>query len=172
MRNLEFWFWTIEEIERFWSKTEKTLLGCIEWQGWKNEKGYGRMKIGNCVWFTHRIAWILANLKMLEPTDIIMHWCDNPRCCNPDHLIVGTIKQNNADRDIKGRRGKAKRIQLTTDNVSEIKLRLKYGHSIYSIASDFKCGQTTVRHIRDGLTWKNVKLPIQDKPDKYDPFAD
>jgi hypothetical protein len=78
-----FWSWTLEEIERFTSKTSESLWGCIEWQGWKNEKGYGRMRIGGRVWFTHRIAWVLANQRMLAPTDIVMHWCDNPALLQP-----------------------------------------------------------------------------------------
>jgi hypothetical protein len=168
-----FWSWTLEEIERFTSKTTESLFGCIEWQGWRNEKGYGRMKIGGRVWFTHRIAWILANQRMLQPTDIVMHSCDNPRCCNPEHLIVGDIRTNNADRDQKGRRGRAaRRRRLTADEVAVIKLRLKYDHSIYSIAMDYCCGETTIRHIRDGATWRDVKLPLRDKPEPYDPFAD
>jgi hypothetical protein len=65
---------------------------------------------------------------------------------------------------------------LTPDEVAVIKLRLKYDHSIYSIAMDYRCGETTIRHIRDGVTWRNVKLPPHEKPDpfedEYDPFAD
>ena len=172
MKNEPFWSWTLEEISRFTSKARETSFGCIEWKGWKNEKGYGRMKIGGRVWFTHRIAWVLANQKMLQSGDIVMHRCDNPCCCNPEHLIIGDIRQNNADRDAKGRRGKSKRRRLTAGDVSKIKLRLKYGHSIYSIASHFMCSETTIRHIRNGTTWRNVKLPHQEKPEPYDPFAD
>lgn len=96
--------------DRFWDKVEK--LGpdeCWPWKAAKDPRGYGR--IGGdrrrssgkrAVELAHRIAY------QLEIGDVplglfVCHRCDNPTCCNPAHLFLGTCKDNNQDMYAKGR---------------------------------------------------------------------
>ena len=71
---------------------------CWEWTGLKYPSGYGRF----CKKYAHRFSYeihkgeIYNNLK-------VCHSCDNPSCVNPEHLWLGTQKDNVQDRDKKGR---------------------------------------------------------------------
>lgn len=87
--------------------------GCHEWTGSLTWSGYGQVGLEGMTWSVHRLAYELAN-GPIPPFDkceggryMVLHHCDNPRCCNPEHLYLG----NNADnaRDMssrnRGRRG-------------------------------------------------------------------
>lgn len=73
--------------------------GCIPWLGTKTAKGYGLLQVcgarsrKTCA---HRIAWVLARGD-LPPGACVLHRCDNPSCVNPDHLFLGSPKDNTED---------------------------------------------------------------------------
>lgn len=80
---------------------------CWLWTGSVSKGGYGlwnfewkdeRVSIG-----AHRLNYMVHNKVMLDPSQILMHSCDTPRCCNPNHLTIGTYAENAADRNRKGR---------------------------------------------------------------------
>ena len=77
---------------------------CMLWQGSKGSRGYGRMSVGKRNGeATHRVAWALENGQR-PPTGMhVMHSCDTPACVNPEHLSVGTPKDNALDALAKGR---------------------------------------------------------------------
>lgn len=78
--------------------------GCLEWSGCKyNSKGYGYISIGNVGYRVHRIAYAFANQREVVSSEFICHTCDNPKCCNPEHLWIGDNDMNSLDRDQKGR---------------------------------------------------------------------
>lgn len=82
---------TVEE--RLWSRVEKMPSGCWEWQGYRMPLGYGQIGVRKKVVLTHRLAWELIH----GPTSdglVVRHKCDNPPCCNPDHLELGTQQDN------------------------------------------------------------------------------
>lgn len=83
----------------FWTKVEKRdVSACWPWKGSVMGEGYGRYRQA----YTHRLAWMLANGPI--PAGLfVLHKCDNPPCCNPDHLFLGTQADNVRDRDAKGR---------------------------------------------------------------------
>ncbi|WP_416975616.1 HNH endonuclease signature motif containing protein [Streptomyces sp. 4F14] len=109
----------------------------------------------------HRAAWELANGPV--PANLyVLHRCDRPRCVNVAHLFLGTIADNNADRDQKGRhvalRGSANgTAKLDEAAVAQIKLRLTEGESTYAVADAFGVTQSAVWLIRAGRTWKHVE---------------
>jgi len=79
---------------------EKT--DCWNWQGGKNNIGYGLIRDGKRMRTTHRVSYELNNGQI--PTNLVVcHKCDNPKCINPDHLWVGTRKDNTQDMMKKGR---------------------------------------------------------------------
>jgi hypothetical protein len=89
--------------ERFWRKVKKSE-GCWEWQGWRDDGGYGSIgSFGNADRVkTHRYSWQLHNGPI--PDDLLVcHTCDNPPCVRPDHLFLGTHLDNMRDKMKKGR---------------------------------------------------------------------
>lgn len=94
--------------KRFSSKVDRSggPAACWPWKGaWRTEKGYGRIlkdrRKGRAL-RAHRVAWELAHGPI--PLGLcVCHACDNPPCCNPAHLFLGTMLDNNRDRDAKDR---------------------------------------------------------------------
>ena len=75
--------------------------GCWEWQGTMHHSGYGCFKDKGKFTYTH-----FASYRAFHgPTDgkFVCHRCDNPKCCNPDHLFLGTHEENMEDMKVKGR---------------------------------------------------------------------
>lgn len=64
--------------------------------------GYGLMAYRGKNWTTHRLSWRLTHGE-IPLGMIVMHTCDNPPCCNPDHLKLGTFKENSQDASRKRR---------------------------------------------------------------------
>ncbi len=91
---------TIEE--RLWHKVDKSG-DCWEWYGSHDEHGYGHINIGkNKKEKTHRLSWEFANGPIPDGL-CVLHHCDNPKCVRPDHLFIGTTKDNIQDCIAKGR---------------------------------------------------------------------
>jgi len=76
---------------------------CWMWLAGLDKDGYGKINIGGKTLRTHRVAWELASNKKIPDELIVMHTCDVPGCVNPAHLRLGTVAQNNQDREAKGR---------------------------------------------------------------------
>ena len=88
-------------MERLTAKLVRRPNGCLEWTG-LNHLGYGRISVANKTIATHRLAWELANGPIPEGI-CVCHTCDNPPCCDPAHLFLGTHADNVADKMDKGR---------------------------------------------------------------------
>ena len=141
---------------------------CWEWQGCRNSKGYGQIGVrvgsenGNPVNIgAHRLAWKLFRGE-ISPGLQVCHHCDNPPCCNPDHLFLGTNKDNAHDSIRKGRfcylegGEKHHKAKLTGENVTEIVRLLAEGGGRLEIAKRFGVHRDTVRLIAHGKIWKNI----------------
>ena len=88
--------------DRLFARLERKGNGCLEWTGGKDRSGYGAILVGGRQTGTHRLAWVLANGPI--PSGMyICHQCDNPACCDIDHLFLGTPSDNARDRERKGR---------------------------------------------------------------------
>jgi len=152
----------------------ENLFDCWEWQGHiVRASGYGRVWYKRSRHYAHRLVYSIYSGLTLRPTDVVMHLCNNPRCCNPSHLKLGSISENNQYTVECGRRRNNFRKRLTTDEILEIRLRLKFGHGISRIANSMNRSESTIRGIRDNKIWKDVQLPeIEKEPfcEKIDPF--
>jgi len=97
--------------ERFWTKVNKhTATGCWEWTAGLTTTGYGQFSPGYEAETSgrekslkaHRTSWEIAN-GVIPRGMCVLHRCDNPKCVNPDHLFLGTKKDNTQDAICKGR---------------------------------------------------------------------
>lgn len=70
---------------------------CWPWKGGTSGFGYGRFKICGRLYSSHRLAYTLAYGPIPTGPTLVLHSCDNPRCCNPSHLSLGTHKDNSRD---------------------------------------------------------------------------
>lgn len=83
----------------------RTDAGCLEWQGYRMPAGYGQIGLPRrgAIVTTHRLAYELAYGAVPEGL-FVCHRCDNPPCCDPEHLFAGTSEDNVRDMDSKARR--------------------------------------------------------------------
>lgn len=133
--------------QRFFDKVSpEPNSGCWLWTGAVNNKGYGRFGTSG---YAHRFSYEFH--KGPVGSMCVLHTCDNPCCVNPDHLVLGTMKENSQDMVRKGRnnagKGKAKRqpSRLTAAAIEEIV------HSVEKqsvLAARFGIDQSYVCHIR------------------------
>lgn len=88
--------------QEFWQSAIRDERGCWVWQRSTNRGGYGNVYFDGRSDGSHRVAWRLTHGRI--PTGMyVLHHCDNPPCVNPEHLFVGTQKDNIRDAHRKGR---------------------------------------------------------------------
>lgn len=138
--------------------------GCQLWQGAADRKGYGR--IGKTspapnrqTMLAHRLAWELANGPIPDGL-CVLHECDMPACCNPEHLFLGTKADNNADMCAKKRqhRGETSGIaKLSEAQVLEIRQLYKHRQVTGNmLAARFSVTQATISDIVTRRSWKHI----------------
>ena len=125
--------------------------------------GYGHVRVGPKVKKAHRLVYEEAHGPIPDGL-VVMHVCDNRRCVNERHLRLGTPKENNSDRDKKGRqvakRGEAHGMsKLTEANIREIGvLRTEINSRVHDFAERFGVTPLAIRDVLAGKTWKWLKL--------------
>lgn len=91
--------WSAEQRLAYYSKPDP-LSGCHIWHGPSVNGGYGHIRFGGYYWLAHRLAWTLRHGPIPDGM-ILCHRCDERRCCNPDHLFIGSRADNMHDRKAK-----------------------------------------------------------------------
>lgn len=92
---------------------------------------------------------------------VVRHKCDVPSCVNPEHLELGTHKENMKDRDIRGRGAmgeKNGRSAIDSDQVRKIKKMLNSGITIREISKLYELSFTTVWRIKKSILWKHIAV--------------
>lgn len=138
---------------------------CWEWQRCTQSNGYGRIRFGGRTWHLHRAtftAWIGPIPKGMD----VCHKCDNRKCCNPEHLFVGTRLDNMRDCKKKGRNSCGERhskllrgelgpgAKLTWKKVRRIRELSKLGVAKSILASKYGVSVDNIRCITRNRTWK------------------
>ncbi len=138
--------------------------GCWIWGGTIQKRdGYGvfATKPGKQV-KAHRYVYELFGNKIPSGAHLL-HRCDNRKCVNPDHMFIGTNRENTADRVAKGRSAhgvKSAKAKLTPDAVTEIRRLLAAGESMSSVARLFGVTAQSIFLIKRGDTWKSVPCGV------------
>jgi hypothetical protein len=153
---------TFEDL--FWSKIDvRGEDECWEWQGGRDWRGYGAGYKDRKHIRAHRVAYEL--LVGPVPNDLeVCHKCDNPPCCNPAHLFLGTHKENMYDMLDKGRHsfvlfqgedhGNAK---LTDEQIAEIRTMYEQGGvRQVDLASRFGVSQRCISLIVRREAWTHI----------------
>jgi hypothetical protein len=152
---------------------------CWLWQGYRMWKGYGHIQIKGSPKRVHRIAYEVF-VDSIPKKLLVLHRCDNPACCNPQHLFVGTQKQNIADSLSKkrfsvgpkngmfGRKGpthpcynNGKPKRLTVEKVRSIFSLYRQGRMQKDIAKSFGISRQTVGDIVNGRIWRPIFQEMQ-----------
>ena len=147
---------------------------CLEWQRCRNKAGYGKLHVPDLsrkirMKYVHRIVAEAMGAKIKGK--VVRHSCDNPPCCNPKHLLVGTHADNTHDAMDRGRlvppprTNWPKRIlngdghpwqKLSVKQVKQIRKRLDKGEKLASIANDFDVSFQQVSKIKLRQRWAYV----------------
>jgi len=143
-----------------WKKIDKKAdTECWEWLGYKDRDGYGRFSINNEMYLTHRLIYELKCSKIPEGL-CVLHRCDNPSCCNPHHLFLGTNKDNFIDMTAKNRRAKGENQgthKLTNEQVIEIRKMYSTGkYTQEKLGNKFNVVHSTISYIVNNRLWKHI----------------
>lgn len=145
----------------FWSKVDKrTDAECWPWKG-SFSGSYGTTWHNGRAVAAHRVAWIKCN-GAIPVKAVIRHTCDNPRCVNPNHLLVGSYSDNTQDMLSRGRsnppRG-ARNGQAKLNERSAVAIRILapvYFGNFRALAEHFGVSIVTISSIHLGKTWRHV----------------
>lgn len=163
---------TEKDLERFWSKVDKKGDDeCWGWLGTIDREGYGNLAINlpdgrNTTRKAHRIMWSIYN-EEIPKSMVVMHICDNPPCCNPKHLKLGTQPENVQDCVDKNRRAPQNcdnnsSRTLNSIQVLEIKRLYETGeYSALNLSKKFGVSPSTINYIIKGKSWKEITKEIK-----------
>ena len=152
---------------RFWPKVSKST-SCWVWKGSKNNKGYGKISNGGRgkgMKLAHRLSYEIA-YGPISKDIYVLHICDNPSCVRPDHLFLGSKKDNSQDMAKKGRHPstlhpeeklgtKNGRAKLNDAQVEEIILRRGTCFQ-RELAEEYGVSQNLISKIQLKQNWKHV----------------
>lgn len=137
----------------------KYINDCWEWQGSLHRQGYGHFPYKRKILLAHRVSWNLFNGYIPENIKVC-HKCDNPKCINPEHLFLGSQKENVDDMFQKKRKDhqgeKHPRAKLTKEKVLEIRQMIEKGISQEIICKKYNITNGHVGSIKHRRTWKVV----------------
>lgn len=143
-----------QEHVYFWNKIEvlRDCSVCWEWKLNRDAKlPYGKTRWAGGQTTAHRVAYLMA-YGSLSPVLDVMHICDNPPCCNPNHLHMGTTRENILDATSKGRWT----VKLNPELVRQIRAKVKAGGEQQRIAFSLGLSKTTIHNVVAGKTWEWV----------------
>ena len=140
----------MNDSQKFWSKVDvrEDEDECWEWQASKRDNGYGQFSLRGRTILAHRFA--LLGYDALLPKNLffngscVCHHCDNPACCNPKHLYLGTHQENMQDKVDRGRSKK-----LSIEQIEDIKKLLNNKVKYKYIAKIFEISLPTIQKIKN-----------------------
>jgi len=145
---------SLRQIEHFWDRVnQKGSDECWDWIAYCLKSGYGWLRINNINYLAHRVAYHLTYGGLSQH---LCHKCDNPSCCNPNHLFEGSHKNNAEDMVAKGRSSRGQnhaRAKLTEKDVFQIRSSNKTNAEE---AERFRISRPQISRIRSRKNWKHI----------------
>lgn len=146
--------------ERFWTKVDKRGPDeCWPWTARVSSWGYGQIISPpgpkQTVLTASRVSFEIHN-GPIPSGMVVCHSCDNPRCCNPAHLWIGTHKDNCADRNRKGRQSRGLTrpgVKLTPEKVLAIRASEKDNAML---AAEYGVAPAYVWALKAKMYWKHI----------------
>lgn len=148
----------VERFKEIFSELSTNENGCILWNRSEDSKGYGvyRVQLLSGSYYklrAHKLSYLVFNGSIQEGL-VVRHICDNPHCCNPKHLILGTVQQNNQDSlDRKTRFNKAK---FSEKEILEIRKLKAEGLSFKKLAVKFNTSISSIQGIVNKTTYSYI----------------
>ena len=140
------------------------MSDCINWSKSLGHNGYGITTRNNKTYRAHRLAY--CDYHNIDHSDIkgmvVRHTCDNRKCINPEHLVIGTHQDNMDDmkkrnRTAKGEaHGRAKLSEVDIKTIRDRYIRGSKVHGLLAIAKDFGVAFQTVSKIINRHRWQSV----------------
>lgn len=132
---------------------------CWMWTKSTNRDGYGCFKYERKTKMAHRVMYEFCK-GPIPAGKVVMHSCDNPGCCNPDHLSVGTHAENKMDSVMKDRHcygERSPKAKLTADQVRRILAEGRSKHGMQrKLAREFGIHYSTVNVILSKRNWNHI----------------
>lgn len=145
--------------DRFWVKVG--ILGEDDCRNWKAGSGeYGIFWLNRRSVSAHRVAYVLGAVKTVPKGMLVIHSCDNPKCCNPKHLKIGTVLDNEVDKRERGRHSRGERhgmAKLSKRDVKQIRsIYAAGGYLQKELALLFGVKRATIKSIILRKSWRHV----------------
>lgn len=136
--------------DRLTAKLVRDAGGCLLWTGSTDKWGYGRIWSGapsGKMLTAHRVSLALSGVPVPDDALVLHGPCDNPSCCEPSHLRVGTHADNMADRRARERHA----AKLTHEQVDALRGEHALGSSGVALAAKYGVSQSHVSRLVRGL---------------------
>lgn len=153
----------LNELDYFLHKVDiGSPSACWPWLG--SLKGCGH---GSWAYKCYRNGTRIASREVFKlfKTDpehyFVCHSCGNARCCNPDHLYLGTAKDNQQDRikhNTSNRGSRCGTARLTEKQVIQIKKLILQKVKLIDIAVQFNVSESTIKHIKQNRNWAHITV--------------
>lgn len=142
--------------ERFWGAVNKVNGdSCWRWTRPLTGNGYGLLNCNGQTWYAHRFSWTM-HFGAIPDGMCVCHRCDNPSCVRPDHLFLGTFKENMEDMAKKGRSLNGERHHFSKlDERAVLDIR-STGANPDALAAKYGVARATVDRVLSRRTWKHV----------------
>lgn len=154
----------MRKVKEFLAKIDTSggADACWPWTGARNACGYGSLNRQGKTLSAHRVAYE-RSFGIIPDGLHVLHRCDNPPCCNPDHLYAGTHADNMRDKSERGRARTLPRpgelsptAKLDDGTVWLIRALAAQGAQKKDIAQVVGVNRTTVDLVVRRVTWKHV----------------